>query len=270
VATSLALGLVTLIGALALIVDAGAWRAAHGLGSRLTGAETVVVWSHGLESADAAAARAGEILAGVPGVNGVTPLDPAPGDGLVARMLGAPVVEDGDVRLLAIDAKGGGKVLTTRLTQTLSAQGLPARAADHSWKDSAGARKAGLLAVAAVLAPLIAILAFALVCAFEAKREMKREHGAIELMHISGAADAYLAGLVRARVAGLALTASLWGAAGGLVAAALLSREGVASVLGGLGRADLISPWPLIVVAVWLAGVTGAWLAARSRLKATP
>jgi hypothetical protein len=104
----------------------------------------------------------------------------------------------------------------------------------------------------------------------EARREMSRAHGVVELMRISGASECYVAGLVRGRVAGLALTCALWAAALGLIAAALVARAGWAGALGGITRADLISPWPLLVLLAWLAGALGAWLGARGRLKATP
>jgi len=262
---ALVLGVLALLGGLALLMDAAGYRATRGFASRFAGVETVVVWSHGLESADAAQARAAEILAGVPGVGTVTPLDPATGDALIAHILGAPAASE--PRLLAVDTAGGGKSSARRLQQVLGAQDVPGLAVDHNWKDSSTARKAGLIVTVSVLAPLIAILGFALVCAGEARREMAKGHGVIDLMRTSGATEGYVAGLVGARVAGLAFTAALWGAAGAMVAAALVSRRGFVDALGGLSRGDLISPWPLVIVVVWLVGAFAAWLSALSRLK---
>ncbi|HEY5290102.1 MAG TPA: hypothetical protein VIJ59_08720 [Caulobacteraceae bacterium] len=266
---ALALGLVALVGALALIVDAARYRDARDLASRLSGAETVVVWSHGLESADAAAARAGEILAAAPGVVSVTPLDPRVGDDQVARALGAPAESAAGARLLAIEARGGGKALAESLGRMLSAQGLPARVRDHAGNGSGGLRMAGRAAVLGVLAPLVALVAFALVCAGEAGGEIGRGRGAVELLLTSGAADGYVARLVRRRVGALALTAALWGLGGAMIAAALASRAGLAGALGGPARGDLLTPWPLIVPVLWVAGLIGAWFGARSRLKST-
>jgi hypothetical protein len=95
---------------------------------------------------------------------------------------------------------------------------------------------------------------------------MTRAAGVIEMMRIAGASDGYLSGLVRGRVASLALTSALWAAVAGLIAAAAVARTPVAEPLGGLTRADLLSPWPLIVPCVWLAAATAGWLAARGAL----
>jgi hypothetical protein len=259
-----------MIGIFVLILDAAAIRTAGDLGPRLTGAVTVVVWAHGLESADAAQARAGEIVATVPRAGAATLLDPAPSDSLVARLLETPTSEASDARLLAVEAHGEAQGLASRLQQVLRAHGLPARAADHSWKDSPAARTAVLIAAAGALIPLAAVIAFAVVGAGEARREMSRARAAIELMRLSGASLGYIVGLVRRQVAGLALTCALWACALAVIAATLVARAGWASPLGGLTRADLVSPWPLLVPLVWLAGALGGWLGARGRLRRAP
>src|SRR5579863_4733227 len=80
VATASVLVAVALAALVAVMADLAIARTAGGLAPRLAGDETVVVWSRGLESADAAAARASERLAGVAGVSSVRWLDPAPSD----------------------------------------------------------------------------------------------------------------------------------------------------------------------------------------------
>jgi len=266
-ATAFVLTLFAAIGIFALIIDAAAVRTAGGLAPRLTGAVTVVVWARGLESADAAQARAAEIIASVPGAGAVTVLDPDVSDGLIARLVGVPAPASTEARLLAVEAHGEGQGLASRLEQGLRARGLPARAADHSWKDSPAARTAALIAAAGVLIPLAVLVAFIVVGGLEARGEMTRARRAIELMRLSGASQGYIAGLVRGRVAGLALTCALWAATLAVIAAALVSRAGWASLLGGLARADIVSPWPLLVLLAWLAGALGGWLGARGRLK---
>lgn len=268
--TAFVLTLFAAIGIFVLIIDAAAVRTGGGLAPRLTGAVTVVVWARGLESADAAQARAAEIIATVPGAGAVTVLDPDVSDSLIARLVGVPASAASDARLLTVEAPGEAQGLASRLEQGLSAQGLPARAADHSWKDSPAARTAALIAAAGVFLPLAVVVAFAVVSAGEAWREMSRARGAIELMRLSGASQGYVAGLVRGRVASLALTCALWAAALAVIAAALISRAGWAGPLGGLTRADLVSPWPLLVLFAWLAGALGGWLGARGRLRSAP
>ncbi|HEY2481874.1 MAG TPA: hypothetical protein VGI30_06730 [Caulobacteraceae bacterium] len=262
----LTLTVLAAIGVVVLILDASAVRTVGAFGPRLAGQATVVVWSHGLESADAAAARAGEIIAGLPGVRSVTPLDPEGSDELVARLLGAPSQPDAEARLLAVD--GAGRGLAAGLVRQLDAQGVPARVVDHDWKNSAPARTAAAVVAAGVLIPVVAVVAFAIAGAMAAGREMARAAGAVEMMRIAGASDGYLTGLVRARVAGLALTSGLWAAALGLVAAVGVAQTTLTEPLGGLTRADLISPWPVIVLCAWLSATLGAWLGARGWLKA--
>jgi cell division protein FtsX len=265
---ALVLTIFATVGIFVLILDAAAIRTAGDLAPRLTGSATVVVWAHGLESADAAQARAAEILATVPGSGAVTILDPAPSDSLIARLAGVPA--SSDARLLAVQAHGDGQGLAPRLERGLRAQGVPALAADHSWKDSPAARTAALIAAAGALAPLAAVIAFAVVGVVEARREVSRARGAIELMRLSGASQGYVSDLVRGRVAGLALTCAFWAAALAVIAAALVSRAGWASPLGGLTRADLVSPWPLLILLAWLAAALGGWLGARGRLRSAP
>ncbi len=263
--TALVLSALSLVALLAVMVDLAAARAAEGVAGRLTGDETVVVWAHGLESADAAAARASEILAKVQRVDQARWLDPDPGDRLVAAALGAPGGRNADVRLISVTAPGGGRPLADRIVQALAAQDLPARAANRSLK--AGAGSAQIAAAAAVLVPLLAILSFAAVCWIEARREMGRGHAVIDLMRASGANEGFIVGEVRRRVSGLAFVATLWGASGAMVAAAFASRRGLAGVIGGFTRQDLLTPWPALIVVLWLAGLATAGLAARGRLK---
>ena len=263
----LILTVIAAIGVVVLILDAAALRTVDDLGPRLAGQATVVVWSHGLESADAAAARAGETIATVPGVRSVTPLDPASSDALFGRLLGPPSGVGDDQRLLAVDESRDQADLAAGLERALVAQGVPARVADHDWKSSAPARTAAAVAAAGVFVPVVAVIAFAMAGAMVAGREMARAAGLMDVMRIAGASDGYLSGLVRGRVASLALTSALWAAAVGLIAAAAVARTPVAEPLGGLTRADLISPWPLIVPCAWLAATTAGWLAARVGLR---
>ena len=263
-APALALGLLAFVTVLVLLFDTAGLRTAPDVASRLSGAATVVVWADGLESADAAQARAAEILAAVPSVQSVTPLDPAIADQIIARTAGAP--RTSETRLLAVAATDGARDLTSRLQQTLQSRGMPGAVIGRNWKESKAARSAELIVANGGLVPLMAILGFAFVCAGEARREMVRARAVVGLLSTSGASDGYIAGLVRARIAGVALTAALWGVSGALVAAAVMSRKGLAGALGGLSREDLASPWPLILVVIWLSGALAAWLSARAWL----
>jgi hypothetical protein len=248
------------LGALAVSFDVAMLRAGQDLPARLGGGATVVVWGHGLESADAAQARAAEALAAVPGAAPITSLDPAASDRLVARALGAP--DSAEARLLTVS---GGSAQA--LQQTLAAQDIAGAAVDRSWRSAGGARKALALVAAGVLAPVGVLLMFMGTCGMEASREMRASRDSIELMRGAGAFDGYVAGLVRARVASLALTAGLWGAAGAMIAAALLSKRGLADLVGGLARIDVLWPWAVLVAVAWALGTLAAGSAARRLLR---
>jgi hypothetical protein len=83
---------------------------------------------------------------------------------------------------------------------------------------------------------------------------------------MAGATDGFVAGLIRRRVASLALVCALWGAATALAAAALASRAVDLAPLERLVQGDLLTPWPLVLLAAWLLGTLAAWLAARALL----
>jgi cell division transport system permease protein len=261
--TAVILAAVAAAALLAAMIDIAVVRSASGAAGRLSADETVVVWSHGLESADAAAARAGEVLSKVPGVTQARWLDPSPSDALLGAALGAP--SGAEVRLVSVTAPGGGGALARLLVQDLTAQDLPARAQSRSGMVGAGA--ATPLLAAGVLVPLAAVLIFAIASWMEARRELARGRTVIELMRLSGADEGFMAGEARRPVSGLAFVAALWGASGAMVAAALAVRYGLAARIGGLARQDLLSPWPALILALWLAGVAGAALSARARLK---
>jgi cell division transport system permease protein len=261
----LTLTVLAAIAVLTLILDGAALRTLDALGPRLNGEATVVVWPHGLESADAAAARAGEIIAAVPGVRAVTPLDPASSDAMFGRLLGGS--PGGEQRLLAVQATGDPAGLSVTLGHALAAQGVPARVTDHDWNTSGPARTVAVIAAIGVFIPVVAIVVFAVAGAMAARREIVRAAKVIELMRIVGASDAFLSGLVQRRVAGLALISALWAAAVGLIAVAAAAQTSLAEPLGGLTRGDLLTPWPLIIPCVWLAAAVTAWLAARGALR---
>jgi len=258
--TAIFLSLFVCLGALAVSFDAAAVRAGADLPARLAGAPTVVVWGAGLESADAAQARAAEALAAIPGAGPITSLEPAASDRLVARELGAP--DGAEPRLLHVPGASA-----AALQRVLTAQGIPGAAIDRSWRP--GARSTAIALAAGVFVPLLALAGFVLVCAAEAGREMRRSRAAVELMRGAGAFDAYVASLIRSRVAGLALTAGLWGAAGAMIGAALLSRKGLADLVGGLARVDVLWPWAALLLVAWALGALAAGSAARGRLKRT-
>jgi hypothetical protein len=107
--------------------------------------------SGALESSDAAAARAREILGGLPGVAGVRVLEPASIDASLARILMAPPSskDTGAPRVLAVSVAGGGSPATAPAERALSAEGLLFAIDDHGlW--SGPCERLQILAAAAI------------------------------------------------------------------------------------------------------------------------
>jgi cell division transport system permease protein len=239
-----ALILLTFVGALLAILGAAAIRQASHGEARLTGAATVVVWGRGLESPDAAQARAAEILSGVSGVERAAALDPLPDDQLVAQAMGAPAGTE--ARLVSV--RGSDAHLASRLAQTLRAQGLAARTADPS--DAASSSRKTLLraVVGDVVLPLLVVVAMIAVCAGASRREAALARPTLELIRQFGAADGFVPGLWRRRCAARAIACAVVGAAAAVLAALAWQAA------GGLGVA--LEPMDLIWAAPWVA-VTG-------------
>ena len=232
-------------------------RAAHGWTSQLTGEATVIVRPTGGETPDAAAARAAEALAGTPGVTEARALEPAKAYDLIRPWLGdVSDLEDLPVpRLVAVTLDSTHPADSRRLAQALKAQSVDATVDDHSrWiKDI---RKAGdrVRALGAAIFLLIAAAAAAVV-AFATRAGLAARRDVVEVLHMAGAEDGYIAALFQQRFARVAGVAGALGA----VSAALLAG-GLRLAGGGdgltpalpLAWGDLLAvlPCPLIAAAV--------------------
>jgi cell division transport system permease protein len=266
---TLAVILLTFAAALATIAAAAAARSAETLSARLGDDATIAVWGAGLESADAAAARAQEILAGVPGVKAARTLDPSSGDALIAQLMGATAANPDQVRLVAVDFAPGAPVAAGRLESTLGASQIEAKVDDHSWPASptldaaVGAIGGGLILI------LLVLMGVGLAVCSAMKRDMATRRPLVELLRLSGATDPFIARLFRGPVNWAAFWAATLGVAAAAVATGAWIRYGAASPLDALKpvlRIDIAwaLPWPLAVVAI---AAVGSWLAGRAALK---
>ena len=232
-------------------------RAAAGWTGQLNGEATVIVRPKGGETPDAAAARAAEALSGTAGVTEARALEPAKAYDLIRPWLGdISDLEDLPVpRLVAVtldrkhpaDAKG--------LNAALKAQGVDATVDDHSiWiKDI---RNAGRLVrwLGAGVFVLIAAAAAAVV-AFATRAGLASRRDVVEVLHMSGAEDDYIARLFQIRFARLAALAGGVGAvAAGVLVAVLRIAGGGQGLTPALPLAwsDILAvvPCPLLAAAV--------------------
>jgi cell division transport system permease protein len=203
-------------------------RAARGWVGQLGGEATVIVRPKRGETPDAAAARAAEALAGVAGVSEARALEPQKAYDLIRPWLGdISDLEDLPVpRLVAVTLDRRAPATAPRLMQALKAQDLDATVDDHSlWiKDIrrsaniARALGAGIFLLIAGAAG--AVVAFATQAGLAARRDV------VEVLHLSGAEDGYIARLFQLRFARLAVI-------GGVIGAGVAAGVGAALRLAG-------------------------------------
>ncbi|MDB5443358.1 MAG: ftsX, partial [Phenylobacterium sp.] len=166
------------------------------------------------ETPDAAAARAAEALAGVPGVAEARALEPRKAYDLIRPWLGDITdLEDLPVpRLVAVTLDRQAPADAARLAQALKAQDLDATVDDHSlWikdvrRSASLARALGVGVFLLIAGAAGAVVAFATQAGLAARRDV------VEVLHLSGAEDRYIAGLFQLRFARMAVLGGVIGA----------------------------------------------------------
>ncbi|HEV2362872.1 MAG TPA: ABC transporter permease [Caulobacteraceae bacterium] len=270
----LTIAILTFMAALAAIGAQASLRAARGWAGELAGSASVLVRASGLESPDAAAARAAEALAGVPGVAEARALSASEADALLSRFIDPKDLPPGvwTPRLVTVAFNPDRPARIADLRAALAAEGINAVVEDHAvWTNEVRRTGEGALAAALTLAALM-IAAVAALSAFAARQGLEAAAGLVGALRLSGAADGFVAGLFAGRFAGLAAAAAVVGALAALVAAAafvgLGPDETFAAILP-VRWSDLALAAPAPVLAVGAAALA-AGLAARRGLSRLP
>jgi cell division transport system permease protein len=245
---------------MALFVMLASGRAASGWRRELSASATVQVRPKVGETGSEAAARAAEALAGVPGVQEAQALDRAAAEKLLEPWLGKGNIPD-DLpipHLVTVELDPAHPARVAVLTAALQSEGLDATVDDHSrWvKDveasGAAVRLVGLTGAALVAAAAGAVIAFATRAGLAARRDV------VEVLHLSGARDRFIAGLFQRRFAFLAARAGAYGALAAMVLAGLArglgGTDGFTPVLP-LAWSDLLAAVPCPVAAALVAAV---------------
>lgn len=243
-------------------------RAARGWLGQIEGEATVIVRpTHG-ETPDGAAAKAAELLAGTPGVIEARALEPAKAYDLIRPWVGdVSDLEDLPVpRLVTVSLDKAKPINAQQLAQTLKTAGVDASVDDHSLWIKDIRRSANLArALGAGVFMLIAGAAAAVV-AFATRAGLAARRDVVEVLHLSGVADGYIARLFQLRFAKMALLGGLIGAEG----AALVG--GALRILGGphgltpalpIAWVDLLAVAPCPLAAAAVAAVAARITAAR-------
>lgn len=243
-------------------------RAAQGWANQLTGEATVIVRARGGETPDAAAARAAEALASVPGVTEARALEKEKAYELIKPWLGDVAdLEDLPVpRLVAVGLDDRKPATAATLDKALKAQGLDAVVDDHSVWIKDIKRAAGVVQWTAAAILLLIAGAAGAVVAFATRAGIAARRDVVEVLHLTGAEDAQIANLFELRFARIAAVSG----AAGAVAAAVLG--GLLRLVGGgqgitpalpVAWIDLVAVLPCPLLAALVAAVAARITARR-------
>lgn len=256
------------------IAGVSADRAARGWANQLQGSATVIIRTRGSESPDMAASRAAEALAGTLGVAQAVALERSKAEALLEPWLGKDgIIQDLPVpRLVTVELDPDGPATAKSLDNALKAAGIDATVDDHSlWMQDIvrAGQTARLIAVS--IFTLMA-LAAAAVIAFATRAGLAARHDVVEILHLTGAEDGFIANLFQSRFAAMAAFAGLLGGAAAVAVAAAIRLIG-----GGYGLTpvlpiiwtDLLTPLPSPLIAGLVAAIA-ARITALRLIKAMP
>lgn len=241
---------------LAAVGALAADRAAQGWARDIRGEATVQVIPRANETGSAAAARAAEALAGVRGVTEAAALEREKAEALIRPWLGDAPLDDLPIpHLVAVSLDPANPATGAELRRALAAAGVDATVDDHAlWLADVEKAAVGVRLTAIALFALMTAAAGAVI-AFATRTGMAAAHDVVEVLHLTGAKDDFIAGLFQMRYARLAAVAGLWGAGAAAAVAAgaklIGGGDGLTPALP-LAWSDLlaVSPWPVVAATV--------------------
>ena len=263
------------LASLAVIAAFAGARAAQGWRSEIAGSATVIVNAQGLDTPDAAAARAAEVVSGVRGVAEARALDAAKTAALLGPLVG-PAGLPADIptpRLISVDLDPKAPASGADLERALKAAGVDAIVDDHSRWTAQIMRASGAIQAAAAGLFLLIVVALGAVIAFATRQGLSARRDVVEALHLAGATDSFIAQLFQARFARSAAQAAMIGAGLAMLAAAGLklatSGDDQLTALLPVAWRDLAAPLPFPLLGALVAAVTGR-LTAMAVLKDRP
>ena len=246
-------------------------RGARGWTGQLVGEATVIVRARGGETPDAAAARAAEALAGLPGVTEVRALEKEKAYDLIRPWIG-DVADLDDLpvpRLVAVTLDRKAPATAASLDQALKRQKLAAVVDDHSIWIKDIRRAAGVVRSTAIAIFMLIAAAAAAIVAFATRAGLAARRDVVEVLHLTGAEDSQIASLFELRFARIAAVAGAIGAASAGVLGGVLRMmgggEGLTPALP-IAWIDLLAVLPCPVLAALVAAIA-ARLTARRLIK---
>jgi cell division transport system permease protein len=233
-------------------------RAVSGWDRALGASATVQVRPKPGETGGAAAASAAEALAGLPGVTEAEALDRQAAEKLLEPWLGKGNIPD-DLpipHLVTVELDPRRPATVQAMNAALTQAGLDATVDDHSrWMRDVGRAGAAVRSLAIAGALLLAGAAGAAV-AFATRAGLAARKDVVEVLHLAGARDRYIAGLFQRRFAFLAARSGAYGAlaaaAFAVLARALGGSDGFTPVLP-FAWSDLLAAVPCPLAAALVA-----------------
>ena len=208
----------------------GANRAASGWQAQLSGSATVIVRPKAGETADGAAARAAEALSGVRGVVQASALEREMAEALLKPWLGADVLADLPVpHLVTLELDPQHPATLKELNTVLTEAGIDATVDDHTLWTRDIVRAANQARWAALAAAVLLAATAAAVIVLSTRAALAAQRPVVDVLHLSGAEDRFIASLFLWRFARLSAAAGLLG---GLAACGV---AGAGRLLGGPG-----------------------------------
>ena len=220
---------------LAVIAALAANRAAQGWASQLSGSATIQVRPTGGETGAEAAARAAEAVAGVKGVSEARAMDRKAAEALLEPWVGKGNIPS-DLplpQLVTVELDRTQPATAGMLNQALAQAHVNASVDDHARWMADVRSSADIVRVGAAAACLLIATASGAVIAFATRQGLAARRDLVEVLHLCGAEDHYVAALFQMRFAALAM----WGSAYGALAAAA-----VGGILRLSGGSDGFSP----------------------------
>jgi cell division transport system permease protein len=207
------------LAALSALIALASNRAASGWSREIRAEVTVQVRPTGLESGSVAAARAAEVLAGVPGVKEAAAIEPARAKALIKPWLGDAVLEDLPLpNLVEVRLDEAKPAKAAALSEALSEKEIDATIDDHStWLQDIETSALIIRLISLGIFLLIASAAAAVV-GFATRAGLMARANMVEVLSLCGATDSFIAGRFQFRFARMAaISGLLGGVAAGLV-----------------------------------------------------
>ncbi len=246
---------------IAVISAMAANRAAQGWATQLSSSATIQVKPTGGETGAEAAARAAEAVAGVRGVVEARAMDRKASEALLEPWLGKGNIP-ADLplpQLVTVELDPVHPATADALNQALAQARISASVDDHARWMADVKTSADIVRFSATAACLLIATAAGAVIAFATRQGLAARRDLVEVLHLCGAEDHYVAGLFQMRFAALAIRASAYGA---------LAAAAVGAILRLTGGSDGFSPalpiaWTDLLICV-AAPLLGAIVAAVS------